>query len=98
MNNGNKFTAEELESIWKEMLAKDDRKPKLIDRSAWEPCEKCRSCRSCAHVVESMNDSTGACFWCDHMNQFKPMNFCSACGRPLTDAAWDVLEKRLEKL
>lgn len=69
--------------------------PPRLDRSAWKPCAKCRSCRSCIHVVESMNDSTGACFWCDHMNQFKPMNFCSNCGRPLTDAAWEMLEKRL---
>lgn len=24
------------------------------------------------------------------------INFCPECGRPLTDAAWDMLEKRLE--
>jgi len=70
--------------------------PTRIDRSAWEPCAKCRSCLSCSHVVESARDSRNACFWCDHMNQFKPMNFCPSCGRPLTDAAWEMLKNRLE--
>lgn len=70
--------------------------PPRLDRSAWEPCAKCRSCLSCSHIIESARDSRNACFWCDHMNQFKPMNFCPYCGRPLTDAAWKTLEKRLE--
>lgn len=70
--------------------------PSRLDRSAWEPCAKCRSCLSCSHVVESARDSRNACFWCDHMNQFKPMNFCPSCGRPLTDAAWEMLKNRLE--
>lgn len=70
--------------------------PPHLDRSAWELCEKCRSCRTCIHAIESMSDSTGTCFWCDYMDKYKPMNFCPECGRPLTDAAWEMLEKRLE--
>lgn len=68
---------------------------KPIDFDAWKPCEKCRSCFSCAHVVESINDSKHACFWCEHMDKFKPLNFCSNCGRPLTDEAKQMLERRL---
>ena len=68
---------------------------KSIDFDKWEPCTKCRSCFSCAHVVESINDSKHAFFWCEHMDKFKPMNFCSNCGRPLTDEARQMLENRL---
>lgn len=68
---------------------------KPIDFDKWEPCTKCRSCFSCAHVVESINDSKHACFWCEHMDKFKPMNFYSNCGRPLTDEARQMLENRL---
>lgn len=74
---------------------KDQAKKMLTIRSMWEPCKTCRSCRSCMHVVESTRDSRGACFWCDHMNQFKPMNFCPHCGRPLTNEAWSIIEKRI---
>lgn len=68
---------------------------KPIDLDKWEPCAKCRSCFSCAHVVEPINDSKHACFWCEHMDKFKPMNFCPNCGRPLTPAAREMLERRL---
>ena len=68
---------------------------KPVDFDKWEPCAKCRSCFSCAHVVETKNDSRNACFWCDHMDKFKPMNFCSNCGRPLTQDARALMEKRI---
>ena len=68
---------------------------KPVDFEEWKPCAKCRSCFSCAHVVESINDSKHACFWCEHMDKFKPMNFCSNCGRPLTQDARALLEKRI---
>lgn len=68
-----------------------------IDFNEWEPCAKCRSCFSCTHVVEAINDSKNACFWCEHMDKFKPMNFCPNCGRPLTSESRKMFENRLIK-
>lgn len=70
--------------------------PPRLDRKAWEPCTKCGSCFSCVHSTKNINDSRNACFWCEQKNQFNPMNFCPKCGRPLTDEAWQILEKRIE--
>ncbi len=36
------------------------------------------------------------CVQCYKYSKFEPCNFCRDCGRPLTDAAWEMLEKRLE--
>ena len=30
--------------------------------------------------------------------KYKPRFFCQFCGRPLTNEAWDILEKRLEEI
>lgn len=101
MNNGNKFTAEELESIWKEMLAKDDKKPTRLDRSAWEPCGNCRSCENCKYSLKET--CLNPCYKCLIENAenhvlpfFEPVAFCKFCGRPLKNTAWDMLEKRLD--
>lgn len=34
------------------------------------------------------------CMWCALNGQFGLNNYCSACGRPLTDEAWAELERR----
>lgn len=34
------------------------------------------------------------CMWCVPNGQFGLNNYCSACGRPLTDEAWAELERR----
>lgn len=70
---------------------------KPVDFENWEPCAKCRSCFSCTHVVENARDPGNVCFWCEHMEKFEPLNFCSNCGRPLTDEAKQMLEKRLTR-
>lgn len=72
----------------------------LIDRSAWEPCEHCK-------LVKYPPDDYGPhdfpivgrkIYHYDMYNEWEGMkiNFCPWCGRPLTDAAWEILEKRLK--
>lgn len=34
------------------------------------------------------------CMWCVLNGQFGLNNYCSSCGRPLTDEAWAELERR----
>lgn len=70
--------------------------PPRLDRSAWEPCAKCRSCASCVDSCESAKDPSCMCFSCSGYGNYRPRNFCPECGRPLTDAAWEMLKKRLE--
>lgn len=70
-------------------------KPRL-DRSAWEPCRRCKTCESCKSSICSTDDKSSGCYKRDHMENYEPMGFCPRCGRPLTDAAWEMLEKRLE--
>lgn len=62
-----------------------------LDRSAWEPCENCKSkCRTC------LRNETSRCKKCNNYDCYYPVsNFCQYCGKPLTDAAWDMLERRM---
>lgn len=62
-----------------------------IERSAWEPCENCGlKCRVC------FRNGTDRCKKCKNYDLYIPVaHFCQCCGRPLTDAAWDMLERRL---
>ena len=66
--------------------------PRRYDRSAWEPCKSCESkCRTC------LRNETSRCEKCNNYDCYYPVsNFCPHCGRPLTDAACEMLEKRLE--
>lgn len=66
-----------------------------IDREVWKSCKACTGCASCRHSLASGSDSKSACFWCDNHNKYKPRSFCSECGRPLTEEAWEELEKRV---
>lgn len=68
--------------------------PHHLDRSAWGPCKSCESkCRTC------LRNETSRCEKCNNYDCYYPVcNFCQHCGRPLTDAAWGMLEKRLEKI
>lgn len=71
--------------------------PLYIDRSALEPCEECRSCNNCKNNSDYSPDEGiyGECSQCHEYSNFEPFNFCHECGRPLTDAAWEMLERRL---
>lgn len=62
-----------------------------IDRKKWEPCHSCDSkCLTC------MINETDKCRRCKDYKYYLPLyQFCPKCGRPLTDEAWDELEKRL---
>lgn len=71
--------------------------PPRLDRSAWEPCgcckeKRCPTCKydDCIPIFDPCNSCVDGSGW-------KPVyKFCPECGRPMTDAAWEVLEKRLE--
>lgn len=65
--------------------------PTHIDRSKWEPCVDCRiKCRTC--VVRGKEK----CARCEKYSEYVPENnFCSNCGRPLTEEAWAELERRV---
>ena len=65
--------------------------PAHIDRSEWKPCVDCRiKCRTC--VVRGKEK----CARCEKYSEYVPENnFCSNCGRPLTEEAWAELERRL---
>lgn len=39
----------------------------------------------------------GECGRCYEYSNFEPRNFCGECGRPLTDAAWEMLERRIAR-
>lgn len=70
-----------------------------IDREAWEPCGNCKTCENCQHSgdYDPYEGYFGECGSCDvktHSN-FSPVHFCHDCGRPLTEEAWAMLEKRL---
>lgn len=73
--------------------------PAHIDREAWEPCGNCKTCENCQHSgdYDPYEGYFGECGSCDvktHSN-FSPVHFCHDCGRPLTEEAWAMLEKRL---
>ena len=69
--------------------------PPRLDRSVWEPCRRCKTCQSCKSSIFSLNDKSSGCYDCDNMGNYEPMGFCPWCGRPLTDAAWEMLERRM---
>lgn len=77
-----------------------------IDRKAWEPCEDCISCGNCVSATEEIESFPCAeCISDDgpggsirsSMKYFVAVGFCKKCGRPLTNRAWDELEKQLRK-
>lgn len=76
--------------------------PPRLDRSAWEPCEDCKeisywdeTCDNCKY--DDLFSDKEPCASCKSKSKWEPYySFCTTCGRPLTDAAWDMLEKRLE--
>lgn len=75
--------------------------PPHLDRSAWEPCENCESCDNCEYAMFDgceypCNDCVTECKESYPVSFFKAVGYCKHCGRPLTDAAWDMLGKRLE--
>lgn len=62
--------------------------PPRLDRSAWEPCDFCeKELDEYPYIVaHSDYDESNTCYI---------PAFCPICGRPLTDAAWDMLDKKV---
>ena len=76
--------------------------PLYIDRSVWEPCEHCKPSKNPLdrwgpHQFP-IDGNQIYCYDTDDGWEGEEINFCPWCGRPLTDAVWDMLEKRLEKI
>lgn len=77
--------------------------PTKLVRAAWEPCEECKEisywdekCDNCRY--DDLFANQEPCASCESKSKWEPCySFCPRCGRPLTDAAWEMLEKRLEK-
>lgn len=71
--------------------------PHCLDRSAWKPCEQCRNGNTiidipaCDQFGLIHNGKSN-----EQLHFLFQFPFCPHCGRPLTDAAWDALENRLE--
>ena len=64
-------------------------------------CRSCKSCRSCVFSIHQLKDMP--CKKCDPnaecvLTEYKPSNFCPACGRPLTDEAVEMVMERLEAM
>ena len=66
-------------------------------RSVWEPCGACKN-----GEVEIEIPAFEAMAVCNQHLNHGPLHFsflypfCPYCGRPLTDAAWEMLKRRLE--
>lgn len=61
-----------------------------IDREAWEPCELCETFDEiiCQFSKRTEYDQSTT-------SKYVEARFCPKCGRPLTEEAWAMLEKRL---
>lgn len=71
-----------------------------IDRNKWKPCWTCENdiCRTCVNAgTDPLGDPCYKCSQDDMRGQYEPANFCPNCGRPLTNEAWDMLEKRIKQ-
>lgn len=75
--------------------------PHLIDRKAWEPCERCKQaeCQTdyfCTHDFQIAENNI--CFYDDSYGEWQreEINFCPWCGRPLTNAAWEKIGGQLQ--
>ena len=69
-----------------------------IDRSKWKPCLCYKpSCTTCINM--DAWDRYGkpiVCLKCENNSNYDPDdNYCSECGRPLTEQAWKELERRV---
>lgn len=71
--------------------------PAHIDRDSWETCNECekKNCDNC--VYSDYLSCIEPCKSCENASGWKPIqNFCGECGRPQTEEAWAMLEKRLK--
>lgn len=73
--------------------------PTRLDRSAWEPCEHCQPSEYPPDYYGPHNfpivDAEIYFYDTDDGWEGEEINFCPWCGRPLTDTAWEALERRM---
>lgn len=67
-----------------------------LDRSRWVGCKECVPpwCKTCIRY-DVRNMDTICAFSCINHSKHNPNNFCQSCGRPLTEAAWAELERKI---
>lgn len=91
-NIGRRANPECVEAVRWSVKALKTMRDAHIDRDAWKKC--CKKCK-----YEDDNEGIPIYYTSDWDNGigFERDNaiFCPKCGRPLTDEAWDELEKRL---
>ena len=76
-------------------MAIDALRPVSRDRieKVWSGCHECSGCKLCIW------NETKKCNDCKNRNSFRPLSdFCPRCGKPLTDAAVDMVMERLEEV
>ena len=76
-------------------MAIDALRPVSRDRieKVWSGCHECSGCKLCIW------NETKKCNDCKNRNSFRPLSdFCPRCGKPLTDAALEMVMERLEAL
>lgn len=90
------------EFVYSESSCKVAKKPAHLDRSAWELCEHCKPSKDALTMWGPHDfpiDGNSIYYYdTDDGWEGEEINFCPWCGRPLTDAAWEMLEKRLEEI
>ena len=71
-----------------------------LDREKWQPCSSCRDgfCMTAKkyHATDlymSVNPPQIGAYGDDEIST--NISFCPMCGRPLTEGAWEYLERRL---
>lgn len=71
-----------------------------IDRSKWEPCQFCRTKNNIQlgfdgydDAIYITTDNDAAAIESDSFGFL--IEYCPKCGRPLTDQAWEELERRV---
>lgn len=69
--------------------------PAHIDRESWKPCKKCYSCDNCVFCDDRYDELCDECSIGFAYKKFKPFKYCRYCGRPLTEEAWNMMEKRM---
>lgn len=59
----------------------------------WSGCHECSGCKLCIW------NETKKCNDCKNRNSFRPLSdFCPRCGKPLTDAAVDMVMEKLKEV
>lgn len=67
-----------------------------IDRNEWWECfTKPNTCESCEVYMKSSEERKSICSDCHERSRYIQADFCPRCGKPLTEKAWDEMEKRV---